>query len=339
MQDKDTSMPDQNQPPPSLISSFSTTDSAPSDYARQAIADLIHTQTDTQETAQPQAIPMAVNSSVFGTASTSTSALPTQTMPTVLAYDAWSKVYDSDGNMLQGVDDMELESWMPDFLSQVVEQSRTAGAGTQGVRIADMGCGTGRNTTKLLGWDGWPKDLDVEVVGIDASRGMLDIAAPKLASLVKPRRRFALHQHDFLSASDPTGHPIPFSSSLPPFDAAISTLVLEHFPLRPFFVSLSSLLRPNGIALVTNMHHEMGSISQAGFVSTDAEGNAIKVRAGTSWIHDLPETVKVAQEAGFEVLDVRERAVEDKLVARLGNRAAKWVGVKVWYGLAVMKVC
>jgi hypothetical protein len=122
-----------------------------------------------------------------------------------------------------------------------------------------------------------------------------------------------------------------------PFDAVLSTLVLEHFPLNTFFGIQSHFLRPNGVLLLTNMHPEMGAKSQAGFVRVDESGNRVKVR-GSSWVHSVDETVDSARIWGFEAVgEVRERAVEKDMVEALGQRAAKWIGISVWYGMALGK--
>lgn len=108
---------------------------------------------------------------------------PVRHMDTTAAYDAWAAVYDEDGNVLQSVDDLELEGLLPAFLG------RSAGAvsGKEKVlRVLDLGCGTGRNTEKVVGWavarekEGKGKGVKVEVVGVDASKGMLEKAKGKL---------------------------------------------------------------------------------------------------------------------------------------------------------------
>ncbi|KAF2453628.1 hypothetical protein BDY21DRAFT_355580 [Lineolata rhizophorae] len=149
----------------------------------------------------------------------------------------------------------------------------------------------------------------------------------------------AFVQHDFLASPDvPPTIPTPVS-------AMICTLVLEHFPLAPFFASFRNLLPVGGLALVTNMHSEMGLKGQAGFVSeqVDEQGRPVKIR-GDSWPHTVEETVQAAEDAGFEIValggqgKIRERHVKEDMIEKLGDRAKKWVGVNVWYGFAVKRV-
>jgi SAM-dependent methyltransferase len=273
--------------------------------------------------------------------------MPTRYVPTVDAYDAWAEVYDSDGNVLQAVDDYELGSgggMMEKFVQEVSRREDQGGS----LKVVDLGCGTGRNTVALLKQD-WPTNVKVDITGIDASAGMLSKAAEKLQAAqdslpaeAQAQRSFHLLKHDFLNPIDATLPPTPLPDHLPGhFGGLITTLVLEHFPLPSFFSVLSSLVRPSGVVLLTNMHHDMGSVSQAGFVSQDERtGEAIKVR-GTSWVHGVQETVGAAKGAGFEVVgEVRERAVDEKMIEEgvVGERARKWVGVKLWYGMILRKV-
>ncbi|KIW03778.1 uncharacterized protein PV09_05081 [Verruconis gallopava] len=331
--------------------SFSTTESAPSEDYKQA---LDHQVTSTGAVPPP----LRVSSPKFEEASTSTRKMPTRYVPTVEAYDSWAEVYDSDGNVLQAVDDDELGDgggMLRDYVMKISELSRP---GTS-LNIVDLGCGTGRNTVALMSQD-WPSHMLVNITGIDASRAMLNKAAMKLEAAkatldpeIRSRRTLTLLQHDFLDPVDANRPPILLdersfvaassdlsSPILPPYDGLLTTLVLEHFPLPTFFALLASLIKPDGIALLTNMHYNMGMRSQAGFVAQDEDGQAIKVR-GTSWVHGTSETVDEAAKAGFTVIgQVKERTVTEEMVEKkvVGERGRKWIGVKVWYGMLLRKV-
>ncbi|KAA8618545.1 S-adenosyl-L-methionine-dependent methyltransferase [Pyrenophora tritici-repentis] len=76
---------------------------------------------------------------------------PVQHMHTQAAYNEWASIYDTDGNILQAIDDLELSSLLPGLLSSV-SSSGGEGAGHE-INILDLGCGTGRNTAKLLRYD------------------------------------------------------------------------------------------------------------------------------------------------------------------------------------------
>ncbi|KAJ4356615.1 uncharacterized protein N0V89_004651 [Didymosphaeria variabile] len=257
---------------------------------------------------------------------------PVQHVPTQDAYDSWASIYDTDGNMLQAIDDIELSVLLPEFLRSV-ESSFPKGT----LQLLDLGCGTGRNTAKLLTYP-WAQDpvRTVEVTALDFSAGMLDIAREKLAPLEKYNVRLRVRQADcFPTVGDKEASPVPAVEGLEAVNGVVSTLVLEHVPLEDYFATLGSLAGRGGFALVTNMHSEMGRISQAGFVN--AEG--VKVR-GTSFAHTPEETVEAAAKAGFEIVSLKERMMtrEDVESGSVGERGLKWVGIPVWYGMVLRRL-
>ena len=241
---------------------------------------------------------------------------PVRFLDPMSAYDLWSEVYDIDGNFLQALDTIEMRTLLPTVLSYI--------SSTPPWKIVDLGCGTGRNTTRLLNI---PAST---VIGLDASSNMLEIARSRIdehmAQISKgseATRAARLKQYDLLG-----------SKHIPPCalnaDALISTLVLEHVPLHTFFEKASQILKPNGVALVTNMHSDMGAISQAGFVDPKT-GEKVRTQ---SFAHHLDDVIAEAQKHGFEVVgDILERAVDEEMSEVLGVRARKWIGVTVWFGV------
>jgi SAM-dependent methyltransferase len=319
-----------------LHTSFSTTDSDPSSDVGQPQP---HPEPTTSNTASQLVSPPAQIPSN----------LHTDSLRTRTTYDQWSTTYDTDGNMLQSIDDIELETLLPKFMATVLNDVTLANPHhTPPLSFLDLGCGTGRNTAKLLTTNSLPTGQPLHVTGLDFSPPMLDKAREKLTPLTTPARTLRLSQADCFptaTSSDPTASPNPLrhlrlpqyqNGELEPetFDGLLSTLVLEHIPLSPFFATVSSLLRAGGHALVTNMHSDMGRTSSAGFVN----GDGVKVR-GTSYVYTVEETVDAAAKAGLEVLEVRERGVsrEDVEEGRVGKRGEKWVGVRVWYGVWLRK--
>ncbi|KAI1184014.1 cyclopropane-fatty-acyl-phospholipid synthase [Nemania serpens] len=246
-------------------------------------------------------------------------------LPTNEAYDKWAKVYDSDGNFLQALDDLELKTLFPRFVASIKTPKPW--------RVVDLGCGTGRNTTLLLSL---PK---TEVIALDSSKGMLEVARTRLHapnSASQDQVDLHLDIFDMLATSAP-----PPSVASYTVDAVISTLVVEHVPLRVFFAHVSQLLRPGGVLLLTNMHSEMGGISQAGFVDT-LTGEKIRP---TSYAHTVEDVVSEARRYGLEVESggeegkgILERAVDEGMVEKLGLRSTKWVGVTCWFGGIFRKV-
>jgi SAM-dependent methyltransferase len=300
----DTSLVDVN-PPINANASFSTTES--------------DSTLDVQQTSKQTSISNKPSNTV-------------QHIPTQAAYDQWASIYDTDGNMLQAIDDLELRTLLPEFLSQVKDSSATE----REVRILDLGCGTGRNTEKLVRYD-WDGN-SMQVTGLDFSQGMLNVAAKKLALLTEGQERVRVRLECcdcFPTVNDSSTSPLPAVQGLQPSHAVISTLVLEHIPLKNYFATLVTLLLPGGTALITNMHADMGRVSQAGFVNADG----VKVR-GSSYVYTVEETAAAAKAAGLEVLSVNEREMrkEDVEGGAVGERGWKWVGTKVWYGMVLKRV-
>jgi len=306
-------------------SSFSTTNSDPSLYNQPSTDET----TLNSEAVSEQPAPAA-------TSPTPSTAKKIQYLPTTEAYDAWASVYDTDGNMLQALDDIEMTRILPALCKHVLPD----GNKKQMIRIVDLGCGTARNTTKLLSYT-WPSDIHLNISGIDASAGMLDVARSKMAAALdklpdpqKSHFTVSFLQYDLLGSE-----PLSAIKEFEPADAVISTLVLEHIPLGVFFAALKSAVVPGGFAVVTNMHPDMGAISQAGFVQIDqATGEKVKVRP-TSYAHGVQQTIDAAVAHGFELVeDVEERGVDDESLDKLGARAKKWLGIKVWYGMILKRV-
>ncbi|KAF2809069.1 S-adenosyl-L-methionine-dependent methyltransferase [Mytilinidion resinicola] len=350
----DTSLAYTGDADPALLNqSFgSSTESDPSLYSRyqtpsQATATADDDDNPSQKTAKEandenptlpssSITPKPATSSTFSDFSTTTSPTPVTHLPTLATYDAWAPVYDTDGNMLQAIDDLELATLLPTFLNSVTASFTSTSLPTsqtpdpeRTLQILDLGCGTGRNTLKLATHP-YPPHLHISITGIDFSAPMLALARAKLAStpLSPAIASTTLHHADAFAAPAPA-----VLATLPQFDAIISTLVLEHVPLAAFWQRVVWLLKPGGVALVTNMHEEMGRVSQAGFVAGDGR----KVR-GESWAHGVAETGEVARGCGLEVLGVWERAVEEgDLEGGVGERGRKWVGRRVWFGVLVRK--
>lgn len=237
------------------------------------------------------------------------------------AYDLWSEVYDTDGNFLQALDTIEMRTLLPKTLSQIPSSSPAPW------KIVDLGCGTGRNMTRLLDFPGFT------VIGLDASPNMLDIARSRIEKHMEQSRASEAAQGAQLELYNLlSSYPIPPCALNA--DALISTLVLEHVPISIFFEKVSKLLRPNGLSLVTNMHSDMGAISQAGFVDPRT-GQKVRTQ---SFAHHLENVIGEAQKQGFKVVgEVLERAVDEEMSEVLGVRARKWIGVTVWFGVCFRK--
>ena len=264
---------------------------------------------------------------------------PFKIVPTEQLYEQWAGTYDTDGNVLQAVDDVQLYRLLPDFVSLIRSNFDSKRNVKEPLKILDLGCGTGRNTLKLL-QSTW--DTDVEIFGWDSSLAMLQIAQSKCESarpFQSPKSTLKLEVRDIANLDS---IPEQFAGF---FDGLISTLVLEHIPLETFVGTLDKVLRPGAHALITNMHQYMGAVSGAGFKT--ASGERFKA---TSYIHTWQDTALAAEAAGLEVIDeVVEAAVEKNLIdggscngvvvekGRVAERARKWIGTKIWYGMVLRK--
>ena len=234
-------------------------------------------------------------------------------LSTSQAYDLWSAVYDTDGNFLQALDTIEMKTLLPRMLQILEAQSEST---SQPWKFVDLGCGTGRNTAALLEMNpaSW-------VVGLDVSPRMLEVAGKQLQHFHSDGR-LTLEVFDMLDGSGPP-------KSAMTADAVVSTLVIEHVPAGVFFAIIGKILKPGGALLVTNMHSDMGKISQAGFVDPET---GEKIRP-TSYAHTVNDVAAAASKAGFELVGrLEERKIDEGIVSTLGKRSEKWIGVTVWFG-------
>ena len=264
---------------------------------------------------------------------------PFKTVPTDQLYQEWASTYDTDGNVLQACDDIQLHRLLPEFVRLTCNQKESAAIAAGALTILDLGCGTGRNTAKLLQAD-W--GLDADVVGWDGSQAMLDIARTKCDTV----RGSGNHQVGLeLSVRD-------FASveAIPElytgfFDGLISTLVLEHIPADIFFGIVAKVLKAGAFALITNMHQDLGALSKAGFKT--ASGERFK---GTSYVYTPKDVIDAARAVGFELVgEVGEMAVSPQVIdggviegvkvekGPVTEGARKYVGTKVWFGMMFRK--
>lgn len=263
-----------------------------------------------------------------------------------------------------------MQSLLPEFWDRIKKQYlQTQRSNGQPCKLVDLGCGTGRNTLQVLNIiyqdthsistnistsnDGSTETGKAQIIGLDASNGMLDIARQRIENLQKGTDMksatdvdIKLAQFDLLSQSSSDDNAT-VSDLERNADGMISTLVAEHIPLDTFFAAAASMLRPGALFLVTNMHAEMGRLSQAGFVDS-VTGK--KVRPSRSYAHEVTDILAVAAKAGFEVVPlpsttlsgadverVIEKKVTEDMVGLLGERSRKYVGVTVWLGVCFRK--
>lgn len=176
-------------------------------------------------------------------------------------YDRWAGLYDGYVNSTVAVDDL----YFPPVYAHL-----------SGLRVLDIGCGTGRHTIRLA-------RAGNQVTGIDLSPGMLAVARGKLSGL-----DVELIEGDVLTT------PV-----VGPFDAVVAALVLEHIAEpTAFFARVSELLGPGGGFYISEIHPDrIAGGTQANFVAAD--GEAVRL---TSFAHAEADIRNAAGTAGLRLL-------------------------------------
>lgn len=247
-----------------------------------------------------------------------------------------------------------MRTLLPRFLDRVSARFLGQCQLTDPMTLVDLGCGTGRNTIQLLESISQVRKecqsnafstRDLQIVGLDASPGMLEVARAAVQSIEStgfPNTvNISLAVFDLLKFAS-TRSQLPSVLQNAGAVGVISTLVLEHLPLKEFFDAASAIMLPGAYLLVTNMHPDMGTKSQAGF--TDPQ-TGVKIRP-TSYCHSVEAVLAIADQMGFQIEDIVGEEgdggvlvgdVNEQLAEVLGVRANKWVGTKAWFGLCLTK--
>lgn len=122
-----------------------------------------------------------------------------------------------------------------DTIRQMLTQVASAG----GLKVLDLGCGTGNVTAALIEW---AADRPVEVVAVDPSEGM--------------RARCAERFSDAESVVVREGHALGIPTGADSFDCAVSNLALHHVPpdeRAACAAELFRVLRPGGRLVYADM--------------------------------------------------------------------------------------
>jgi malonyl-CoA O-methyltransferase len=218
-------------------------------------------------------------------------------IPAREGYDRWSQIYDSEDNPLIALEQQHIQA----ALGPVA-----------GLRILDLGCGTGRHTLLLA-------RAGADVTGVDFSAGMLDQARRKPGA---ERVRFV--HHDITAR-------LPFGDG--EFDLVLCALALEHVrELGAVFGEMRRLIReperrrpagrPAGRIVISEMHPAMWLRGVSAHFHDPETGRDIRPASAGNQISDY---VMAAVESGLAIERLAEFSIDEALVAR-SPRAAKHLG-------------
>ncbi|MGO9451651.1 MAG: class I SAM-dependent methyltransferase [Candidatus Binataceae bacterium] len=217
-------------------------------------------------------------------------------VPTREGYDRWAEVYDSDGNPLVALED-------PEFARMIGE--------VRGLRIADVGTGTGRHALRLA-------REGARVVALDLSLGMMARAKAKPGA----------GKIAFICADCVSGLPLPDAS----FDRVVSGLVAEHVPdLDAYLAELARVCRRDGFIIVTNVHPAMNLKGVRARFTDPATGAKVYPQGHD---HTISDFVMAARRTGLRFDEMIERTMTTGIEAEF-PRAERYVG---WPMLLAMRL-
>lgn len=186
------------------------------------------------------------------------------------AYDRWAASYDDDTNATRDLDARVL---------------RESGFAVDGRDVLELGCGTAKNTT-------WLAERARRVVGMDFSRGMLEVARTRLVAA-----NVELVEHD-------VQRPWPIRDAQ--FDFVIGDLILEHVEtLAPVFAEAVRVLRPGGTMFVCELHPYRQLRGGQAHFTDEWSGETVFAPA---YVHSIGEYVNAGIDAGFALRRIDEWA-------------------------------
>jgi malonyl-CoA O-methyltransferase len=219
-----------------------------------------------------------------------------EVLPTREGYDQWAAVYDTDGNPLIAMEEPRVD----DLLGDV-----------RGLRVLDVGCGTGRHAVRLAA-------AGANVDAIDFSPAMLEQARQKPGA-----QRVTFHVHDLAK-------PLPFASGS--FDRVVCGLVVDHIAdLEGLFREMRRVCNGAGVVVVSVMHPAMMLKGVQARFHHPATGKEVRPE---SQPHQVSDYVMAATRAWLKFDHMSEHTVDEALASRL-ERAHKYVG---WPMLLLMKL-
>jgi ubiquinone/menaquinone biosynthesis C-methylase UbiE len=211
-------------------------------------------------------------------------------------YAAWSETYDVVPNPLIDEEELVLRPLLAEF--------------SPGDAL-DVGCGTGRVTQML-------SELGHQVVGIDPSEEMLDVARAK-----QLRAAFRAGSFDALPAGDAS------------VDLVTCALALTHVAdLGPPFREFARVLRPGGRIVTTDVHPIATSLGGAALFRR-ADGSRAATTNHTHWVQSY---VRAITDAGLTIEGCLEPVVDQAFTAAIRSEHVREAADKSLTGLPLLLI-
>jgi ubiquinone/menaquinone biosynthesis C-methylase UbiE len=182
------------------------------------------------------------------------------------AYNNWSEIYDTNLNKTRDLDQQVTNK----TLSKLTFEN-----------VLELGCGTGKNTE-------WLVQKATQVVAVDFSQGMLDIAISKIKS-----KNVRFLQADITKNWD-------FNTEI--FDLITCSLILEHIENLDFiFAQAFQKLERGGKFFICELHPFKQYLGSKARFETEIGVEELDV-----YIHHMSEFVVNAQKNEFKILELSE---------------------------------
>jgi ubiquinone/menaquinone biosynthesis C-methylase UbiE len=208
-------------------------------------------------------------------------------VPTREGYDRWSAIYDGDHNPLVALEQPHVERMLGDV---------------RGLRIADVGAGTGRHAVRLA-------NEGASVVALDFSTGMIARARAKQGGT----------QVRFVMADCVKSLPLRDAA----FDRVISCLLADHVPaLEMLFAELKRICARDGFIVMTTVHPAMHLKGVRARFTDPATGSKVYP---ASYEYSISDFVTAATRCGLRFDEISEHILTAEHAAD-NPRAAPYVG-------------
>jgi ubiquinone/menaquinone biosynthesis C-methylase UbiE len=209
-----------------------------------------------------------------------------QVLPTREGYDLWAQIYDEEDNPLISLETTLVRRLLGDV---------------RGLKVADIGCGTGRHAVAMAA-------AGAKVIAVDFSVGMLAKARAKPGAA-------AVHfvHHDLTRG-------LPFAART--FDRVTCCLVLEHVvDLEGVLGEMARICHPDGFVLISDLHPAMRLRGIQAQFTDPATGQKIRPASAA---HQLSEYVMATTRAGLRIDHMSEHVVDQELLGRSPKARKYW---------------